>query len=89
MADDPQEAALRQSGLAIRTLREKAGLSQEALSFEAGVDQSTLSRVERLGPHTVSWQKLRSIAKALGCVVEISFVGSGTALKPSKDEHRR
>ena len=89
MMDDPQDAALRQSGLAIRTLREEAGLSQEALSFEANVDQSTLSRVERLGPHTISWKKLRSIAKALGCVVEISLVRSGTAYNPPIDEHRR
>ena len=89
MTDDPQEAAFQQSGLAIRTMREEAGLSQEALSFDAGVEQSTLSKVERLGPHTVSWQKLQSIAKALGCVVEISFVRSGSALEPSKDEHRR
>ena len=84
---DPQETALRRSGRAIRTIREKAGMSQEALSFEAGVDQSTISKVERLGPHVVSWQKLCSLVRELGCVVEISFVRSGVTLEFSKDEH--
>lgn len=81
MTDHPQEAAFRQSGMAIRAIREQAGLSQEALSFEADVDQSSLSKVERIGPHMVGWQKLQAIAKALGCVVEISFLPSENALE--------
>jgi transcriptional regulator with XRE-family HTH domain len=68
-----QEEANGRSGAQLRALRQSAGLSQEELSLAANVDQSTLSKVERLGPQVISWQKLFSIADAIDCVVEVSF----------------
>jgi len=71
---DTQDEANREAGGLIRQLRQSAGLSQEDLSFEANIDQSTLSKLERIGPQAVSWQKLFSLADALGCVVEVKLV---------------
>lgn len=48
-------------------------MSQEDLAFSAGIDQSTLSKVERSGPQAISWGKLLSLAEALGCTVEITL----------------
>lgn len=68
-----QEQAYKEAGERIKQARLTAALSQEALSLDADLDQSTLSKVERLGPHIVSWRKLEAIAAALGCVVEVNF----------------
>jgi transcriptional regulator with XRE-family HTH domain len=68
-----QNAAFVAAGNQLRTLREQKGLSQEKLAAEAGVDQSGLSKVERLGPQLFGWTVLIRIAQALGCTVEISF----------------
>jgi transcriptional regulator with XRE-family HTH domain len=42
--------AFSAAGGKIRALREAKELSQERLSFDAEIDQSTLSKVERMGP---------------------------------------
>jgi len=68
-----QDDALRAAGAQLRALREARGMSQEDLSLDADVDQSTLSKMERLGPQAVSWSKLIKVADVLGCVIEISF----------------
>lgn len=68
-----QEDANHANGARIREVRQKAGLSQEDLSFEANIDQSTLSKIERLGPQVVSWQKLFALADALGCIIEVKL----------------
>ena len=55
---------LRAIGARIRQLRERAGVSQEALAAEAGIDRSYMSGVER-GIRNFSVLKLQAIAKAL------------------------
>lgn len=73
----PQNEAFIEAGRRLRNFREQKGMSQEDLAFEAKMDQSNLSKVERLGPQIVSWTKLLTIADALGCVVEINFRAKG------------
>ena len=73
MTTGRQEEAHRRAGEQIRTLRQSAGLSQEDVSMDADVDQSTLSKLERLGPAVMSLRKLEAVAGALGCVVQITF----------------
>jgi transcriptional regulator with XRE-family HTH domain len=68
-----QDEAFRLAGDALRTMRQAKGLSQEDLSFEAKMDQSTLSKIERMGPHVASWKKLQQIAECLGCTIEVTF----------------
>lgn len=69
MQDDLDKAA----GARLRDLRTAMGMSQEALSFAAEIDQSTLSKVERLGPRVVGWTRFCSILKALGYEAEVSY----------------
>lgn len=68
-----QELAMKAAGERLKAMRERAGLSQEALALNINYDQSSLSKVERVGPHKVSWSKLFAIAEKLGCVVEVNF----------------
>jgi transcriptional regulator with XRE-family HTH domain len=51
-------------GKAVRKLREKRGLTQEALAHEAGVTTGTLSMIER-GHSNPAWGTARRIAEAL------------------------
>ena len=51
-------------GARIRQIRERTGLSQEALAAEAGIDRSYMSGVER-GRRNFSMLKLQALAKAL------------------------
>jgi len=68
-----QEEENKKAGMLFQQARHKKGLSQEDLSYQAGIEQSTLSKVERLGPKDVSWQKLCSIAETMGYIVEINL----------------
>lgn len=68
-----QDEANRRFGNLLKETRQNAGMSQEDLAFSAGIDQSTLSKVERSGPQAISWGKLLSLAEALGCTVEITL----------------
>jgi len=52
-------------GAAIRQLRERQGLTQEALATEAGTTLSTLSVIER-GLANPTWATVSDIAAALG-----------------------
>ena len=52
----------------IRQIRERAGLSQEALAAEAGIDRSYMSGVER-GRRNFSMLKLKALARALNVPV--------------------
>lgn len=49
----------------LRLLRAKRGLSQETLAFEAGINRTNLSDVER-SIRNVSIDNLSRLAKALG-----------------------
>lgn len=52
-------------GKAIRQLREKRGLTQEAVAHEAGVTASTYGLIER-GHSNPTWATVRDVATALG-----------------------
>lgn len=63
-ADEPQPAL----GRVIRHLREKRGLTQEALAHDAGITAGTLSLIER-GQSNPAWGTVGRIASALGSSV--------------------
>lgn len=48
----------------VRALREKRGLTREALAFHVGVTNGTLAQIE-LGNTGTSWSNVRRIARAL------------------------
>lgn len=60
-------------GLAIKSLREKAGMSQGDLSEKSGVSQTSLSHIEQ-GKREPSKKTVGSIAKALGIEHDIIIV---------------
>lgn len=64
-SDKPQPAL----GKAIRQVREKKGLTQEAVSHDAGITTATLGVIER-GLSNPTWATLKEIAAAL----EVSMV---------------
>jgi transcriptional regulator with XRE-family HTH domain len=57
--------ARQQFGANLRSEREKAGLSQEALAHLAGLDRTFVGQVER-GERNVSIDNMAKLAKALG-----------------------
>lgn len=72
-SDKPQPAL----GNAIRQLREKKGLTQEAVAHDAGITTATLGVIER-GLSNPTWATLKGIARALGVsMVEISDLEEG------------
>lgn len=70
------DAALKAAGAELRRIRESKGLSQEALAINANVDQSALSKMERLGPYVVSWNTFLRVLDHLGVSIEIKFPGA-------------
>ena len=67
-SDQPQPAV----GKAIRELRERRGLTQEAVAHDAGITTATLGVIER-GLSNPTWATLRRIASALGSsMVEVA-----------------
>lgn len=68
---EEQAAEWRASGARLRELRQAAGLSQEALSIGVDMDQSTLSKMERMGLHLGSRKRIAEIAEELGVRVRI------------------
>jgi transcriptional regulator with XRE-family HTH domain len=63
-------------GQAIRELRVKRGLTQEAVAHEAGVTASTYGLIER-GHSNPTWATLKDISAALG--VSMIEVAKGAA----------
>jgi transcriptional regulator with XRE-family HTH domain len=61
---DKRLAPEKRIGLALRVKREAAGLSQEALSFEAGLHRTYIGAVER-GEKNITLRNIIRIAKAL------------------------
>ena len=59
-----EKQILQQFGQRVRELREKMGLSQETMAYEAGVDRSFVGKVER-GDNNVSLLKMARLAKVL------------------------
>lgn len=54
----------KQFGLRIKELRQKMGLSQEALAFKAGIDRTYMTGVET-GKRNVSVRNMEKIIAAL------------------------
>jgi transcriptional regulator with XRE-family HTH domain len=71
-SDQPQPAL----GKAIRQLRDKRGMTQEALAHAAGVTVGHLSMIER-GHSNPTWATVKAIAAALGgSMVELTKLAS-------------
>ncbi len=68
-----QDEVWQAAGQRLKAIRIGAGLSQEELAMDADWDQSTLSKVERLGPHMVSFSKLEALVDTLGYAVEVTI----------------
>jgi len=63
----------KKEGAALRDIRTPLGRSQEDVSIEIEMDQSTLSKIERLGPAAVGWKRFCEVVKALGYEAEVVF----------------
>lgn len=71
------QPTLAQIGAAIRALREKRGLSIEALAGEAGLHTVSVSRIEG-GTQNLTWEALTRLADALEVdVLEIVRLATG------------
>jgi len=57
-------SVLKQFGRGLRRLRERKGLSQEALAFQAGLHRNSVGALER-GEQNVSLLTLEKIARVL------------------------
>lgn len=67
-----RDGFLKRLGARIRELRQRQGLSQEALADRARIDRSYMSGIER-GVRNMSVLKLEKLAKALGVRVSEFF----------------
>lgn len=71
--DEAQKAQIKKRfGARLRQLRKAKKLSQEALAFEAGLDRSYLSSIER-GTSNVALINIHRLAEALGVGAEELF----------------
>jgi transcriptional regulator with XRE-family HTH domain len=79
VADTPGKATVSSQRAAfaqrLRTLRATAGLTQTALAKAAGMDRSYYAEVEA-GQHSVSIDRIFSIADALGVPAYLLFIDS-------------
>lgn len=57
-------------GASIRKHREKKGITQEALAFDADLHRAYIGQIER-GEKNIGVQNLEKIAKALGIKTEL------------------
>jgi len=67
--------------MAVRRMREEAGLTQAQLAALIGVKQPMIARLERgSDPRTPRWDVLRRVGLALGKQLVLEFVSSKRAL---------
>lgn len=57
-------------GARLRAAREAAGLSQEQLEARSGVEQTTISKIERGASLRPSFAIVAALAAALGCSLD-------------------
>jgi transcriptional regulator with XRE-family HTH domain len=69
-------------GKILKALREKAGLTQAELSERAGINRTSLARLET-DVFTPAWPTVQSLAKALGVSCE-AFQAEEPANEPRK-----
>jgi transcriptional regulator with XRE-family HTH domain len=70
------EQVLMDLGLAIRNARSSAGISQEALAEDAGLDRSYMGGIER-GEHNITIMNVFKVSKALGLKPSELFLRAG------------
>jgi transcriptional regulator with XRE-family HTH domain len=70
----PEHKGLIRFGKRVRSLRERAGLSQEQLAEKAGIHRTYLGGVER-GERNLGLKNVYRIAEALGVSVAELFTG--------------
>jgi transcriptional regulator with XRE-family HTH domain len=79
-------------GEAVRTLRQKAGLSKDDLAARAGLDAHSIARLEA-GQVDPTWGSMRRIARGLGVpledLAELAETLGGSAARGSvqQDQH--
>ncbi len=77
-----QRRLIHEVAMAVRQMREAAGLTQAELAARIGVKQPMIARVERGSDRrTPSWDVLRRVARAVGKQLTVGFV-SGRAQVP-------
>lgn len=76
VSEDPSRAATRRRelGQKLRTQRHAAGLTQEQLALDAGLDRSFYVDVEN-GHHSLVVDRLFAIADALDTTAELLLAG--------------
>jgi len=79
----PRRAAFAQR---LRSLREAAGLTQTAMAKAAGIDRSYYVEVET-GQHSVSLDRIFSIADALGLPAHALFISGEPTPSRTTSEH--
>ena len=83
MSTSFKEEAQRAFGQALRTERDKTGLSQEELAAQAGLDRSYVGSVER-GERNVSLVNIIKLARALNVSPAKLFSNFDSAPKANK-----
>lgn len=73
-------------GLKLKELRHQAGLTQEELSEKAGIDRTTLARLET-DVSVPAWPTVLLLAKTLGVSCE-EFPDVANSLKGADKRHR-
>lgn len=70
-----QRKLVHEVAVAVRAMREQAGLTQAQLARMIGASQPMIARMEKgLDQRTPRWETLRKIAVALGRQMKLSFV---------------
>lgn len=73
-----QRRLVHEVALAVRSLRERAGLTQDQLAKKIGVSQPVVGRIEKsIGYRTPNWETLRKVFLALGYQLKLQLVESG------------
>lgn len=70
MTGEQKQQTRDRIGLRIMSLRKMAGLTQEQLSEQAGLQRSHIAKIER-GKYAVTFETIQAIAEALGMTVDI------------------
>jgi transcriptional regulator with XRE-family HTH domain len=69
-----QRLLVHEVALTVRTLRERAGLTQADLAKKIGSSQPSIARLEKgIGYRTPQWETLFKIASATGKQMKLSF----------------